>query len=92
MASYSNINNYTLIFVMKLIDSFLLIQLSVTVLGPGLPALLYRSEIYLCHLEDFKGRFVINVPAMVVEESRRYSCDISDELRAYENLVSGIAS
>ena len=67
----------------------LLIQLNVTVGGPGLPANL-DNEAYMCHFEDGRGRFNITVPAMEVIPLTQYTCDITNQTFMYDGVQAGM--
>ena len=67
------------------------IQLSVSVSGPGLPALL-PGETYSCHLADNGGRYNITVPARVVTEGVNYTCNITKAAFNYVGIMSGETS
>ena len=67
----------------------LLIQLNVTVGGPGLPANL-DNETYMCHFEDSGGRFNITVPAMEVVPLIQYTCDITNQTFMYDGVQAGM--
>ena len=63
-------------------------QLSVSVGGPGLPAKL-RNETYSCYLEESLGRFNITVPAVEVNPSTDYTCNITNRVPDYEGIQAG---
>ena len=68
-----------------------IIQLSVSVSGPGLPALL-PNETYSCHLVDNERRYNITVPAIAVSEGVNYTCDITKATFNYVGIQSGESS
>ena len=67
---------------------FCILQLSVSVSGPGLPALL-PNETYSCHLAVNEERYNITVPAIVVSEGVNYTCDITMATFNYMGITSG---
>ena len=68
---------------------FVLIQLNVTVSGPGMPANL-DNEIYMCHFDDSRGMFNITVPAVEVIPFTHYTCDITNETFMYDGVQAGL--
>ena len=67
------------------------LQFSVSVSGPGLPALL-PNENYSCRLADTEGRYNITVPAIAVTEGVNYTCDITTATFNYMGIQSGESS
>ena len=66
----------------------LLLQLTVTVGGPGLPVVL-SDESYFCHLADSEGRFTINVSAVEVTANAEYTCDITNQVPNFDGVQAG---
>ncbi len=70
------------------LDETFILQLSVSVNGPCLPAVL-PGETYSCHLADNQGRYNITVPAITVVDGRNYTCNITNANLSYEGVISG---
>ena len=67
-----------------------LLQLNVSVSGPGLPTKL-DNETYSCHLADSEGRFVIIVPAVEVTTSTEYTCNITNNVPDFSGVQAGMS-